>query len=116
MAKQDKPGSTRSHEGELALPGRTSPGDAELVTVRFGNVTVTSAKPSAEEVAANVRLSTEALERVVDRLCKGGISLRPRKGVPLYSLDRDDPEIVIRKLDGQVTRGFFGDGKFHAFE
>ncbi|MEL0253182.1 MAG: hypothetical protein VW935_14750, partial [Novosphingobium sp.] len=96
MDKQDKPGLTRSHDGEPPRPGRTSPDDAEFVTVRFGNVTVTSAKPSAEEVAANVRRSTEALERVVDRLCKGGITLRPSKGVPLYSLDRDNPEIVIR--------------------
>ena len=106
MAKQDERRSTRS----------TSPDSGDFVSARYGNVTVTSAKPSAEEVAANVRLSTEALERVVDRLCKGGLSLRPRKGVPLYSLERDNPEIVIRKLDGKVTRGFFGDRKFQEFE
>lgn len=84
--------------------------------VKFGDVTITAAAPSAKLVKQNVRLSTQALERVAQRLAKPGVSLRARKGIPLFSLDSDDPDVMIRTLDGRTERGRIVDGVFQPIE
>jgi hypothetical protein len=75
-------------------------------------VTVTGKAPSAKLVRQNVQRSTEALERLAERLAKPGVTLRARKGVPLFSCDSDDPEVMIRTLDGKTERGRIVDGVF----
>lgn len=116
MVKRKNMDAARSDQDERLPLTDPSSDCADLVTVRCGNVTVTGPRPSPDKVMANVRRSTKALVRVADRLCKPGVTLRPRKGVPRYSLDRDDPKIIIRKLDGCITRGFFANGGFQEFE
>jgi hypothetical protein len=81
-------------------------------TVKFGDVTVTGKAPSAKLVRQNVQRSTEALERLAARLAKPGVRLRTRKGVPLFSCDSDDPDVMIRTLDGKTERGRIVDGVF----
>jgi hypothetical protein len=83
-------------------------------TTRFGSVTVTAPAPSKATVQRNVKASTQALERVTGRLAKAGVRLYPKKDVPLYSLDSDNPDVMIRKLNGKVERGSFFDGAFKA--
>lgn len=83
-------------------------------TTRFGSVTVTAPPPSKAMVQHNVKVSTEALERVTKRLAKAGVRLYAKKGVPLYSLDSDNPDVMIRKLNGKVERGSFVNGEFNA--
>ena len=81
---------------------------------RFGSVTVTAPAPSEAVVQHNVKASTQALERVTGRLAKAGVRLYAKKDVPLYSLDSDNPDVMIRKLNGKVERGSFVDGTFRA--
>ncbi|RFP12782.1 MULTISPECIES: hypothetical protein [unclassified Duganella] len=33
-------------------------------------------------------------------------------GTPIFSTDPQDPQLVIRELDGRVARGYFKAGKF----
>ena len=80
----------------------------------FGSVTVTAPAPSKAMVQLNVQASTQALERVTGRLAKAGVRLYAKKDVPLYSLDSDNPDVVIRKLNGNVELGSFVDGVFKA--
>lgn len=82
--------------------------------VKFGDVTITAPAPTRSVVAAHVAVSTAALSRAVERLAKPGISLRAKKGVPLFSLDSEDPDVVIRTLDGKTERGHLVDGVFQA--
>lgn len=79
---------------------------------RFGSVTVIAPAPSKAVVQHNVKASTQALERVTGRLAKGGVRLYAKKDVPHYSLDSDNPDVMIRKLNGKVERGSFVDGAF----
>ena len=81
---------------------------------RFGSVTVTAPAPSKAVIQQNVKVSTQALERVTGRLAKAGVRLYAKKDVPLYSLDSDNPDVMIRKLNGKVDRGSFVDGAFKA--
>ena len=80
--------------------------------VKFGNVTVTAPAPPLAMVLENIKQSTQALSRAVERLARPGVRLRPRKGTPLYSLDSDDPGVVIRQLDGKTERGRIRGGEF----
>jgi hypothetical protein len=82
--------------------------------IKFGDVTVTAPAPSATMVEHNVRLSTEALERLAKRLARPGVSIRARKDVPLFSLDSDNPDVMIRTMNGRTERGHLVDGVFHA--
>ncbi len=82
--------------------------------VKFGDVTITAPAPNRAVVNANVAFSTAALSRAVERLAKPGIFLRAKKGVPLFSLDSEDPDVVIRTLDGKTERGHLVNGAFQA--
>jgi hypothetical protein len=79
---------------------------------RFGSVMVIAPAPSKTVVQRHIEASTHALERVTERLAKAGVRLYAKKDVPLYSLDSDHPDVMIRKLNGKVERGSFIDGVF----
>ncbi|WP_137752255.1 hypothetical protein [Sphingopyxis sp. L1A2A] len=81
-------------------------------SVTFGSVTVRAAVPPKAQVAANVALGQSALKRARMKIIKPGVRISPRKDVPLYHVDADKPEEVIRKLDGKVERGHFVNGTF----
>lgn len=82
------------------------------VTTKLGEVTVRGAKPSAEMVKANVTRSTQALERVGEKLTKPGVHLPEKKDVPRYSADEDNPGAFIRRLNGKITIGRLQNGQF----
>jgi hypothetical protein len=95
------------------------PGDGtqKMRTTKFGNVTVTAPAPSEEQIARSVRESTRALEGLVRAFEKlPGIDLPRQKDVPLFWLDDDNPEIIIRELNGKLDRGQLVDGKYKAFD
>ncbi|WP_199520207.1 hypothetical protein [Fulvimarina endophytica] len=85
-------------------------------TVKFGDVTVTAPAPSATAVKHNVERSTEALERLARRFARPGVSIRARKDVPLFSLDSEDPDVMVRTMNGRTERGHMVDGSFHAID
>lgn len=89
-------------------------GDARsIVTTKLGNVTVSARKPSADLVKENVSRSSEALKRLSKRLVsKSGVYLPDKKGFPRYSVDENNPQYIIRRLDGRTSRGEFIDGSF----
>lgn len=116
MAKQGKVASTRSRDSKTGIfIESTASARVRTVTTKLGNVTVSAQKPSAALVKDNVKRSSQALERAAARIVRGGVAIPQRKGVPLYSLDENNPKIVIRKLNGQISRGHLVDGKFQEF-
>lgn len=84
--------------------------------VRFGDVTVTAPAPSRALVERNVKLSTQALERVAKRLAWPGVVLRAKKNVPLFSVDNDNPDVLIRQRNGKIERGTIVNGTFQALD
>ncbi|MFD1785964.1 hypothetical protein ACFSC3_00105 [Sphingomonas floccifaciens] len=92
------------------------PGAKKVKTskTRSGSVTVRAPAPSEAVVEHNVRASTQALDRVTERLAKAGVRLSVKKSVPLYWLESDNPDVMIRKLNGKVERGSLVDGVFKA--
>ncbi len=79
----------------------------DLETVTFGNITIRT--PHISEAAERltwVRKSTEVLERGLPALLvrKPGVRIKRKKGVPLYYTAPNEPEVLIRELDGKTMR------------
>jgi len=83
-------------------------------TYYFGSVKVTGQVPSIEVVTRNVTSGRWAMARAKDAFVKSGVFLPVKKDVPRYSVDADNPSILIRELNGKVHRGKFVNGKFKA--
>ena len=80
--------------------------------ISIGNLTLIVPRPTKAQVQENARQSTEALARALTRLTRPGIRLRPKRGIPLFQVDENDPDILIRDLDGKRERGTLQDGEF----
>ena len=80
--------------------------------ISIGNLTLVVPRPTKTQVQENVRQSAEALSRALTRLTRPGIRLRPKRGIPLFQVDENDPDILIRDLDGKRERGTLQDGEF----
>ena len=83
--------------------------------IKFGDVVITAPAPQKASVEANIVQSTEMLGRAVKRLSKPGVVVRRRKGIPLFSLDSENPNVVVRVLDGKTERGQLVKGEFKAY-
>jgi hypothetical protein len=84
--------------------------------VKFGNVTISGRKPGQDAADANIRQSTEALERAAKRLVTPGVVLPSKKNVPQFSVAEGETDIFVRRLNGQVERGRLVDGAFQVIE
>lgn len=93
-----------------------SPRNARMRKVKFGDVTVTAPAPPKEAVERSIALSTLALERLSRRIAKPGVVLRAKKDVPLFSVDGDEPDVIIRRLNGRIERGTITNGEFKAVD
>lgn len=84
----------------------------KMTTVTFGSVTVTGPAPSEAVVRENIAASRRALEGALDAFKKPGIRLPRRRNVPLYRADPNEPNILIRELNGREERGTMSEGQF----
>lgn len=82
------------------------------IVVTFGSVTVETTVPSPAEVRRNIRSGQRALQRALPCLLKPGVSLNTPPGVPIFYADREDPEVIIREMDGILERGRIVNGAF----
>lgn len=105
----DKP---RSAEGTAAA--RADGKNGRLEKIRFGDVVITARRPSDTQIQRNAEEGWAGLARAFARLARPGVRIYPKKDVPLYSVDPDNPSVFIRKLNGRTDRGVFEDGQFKA--
>lgn len=94
-------------------------GDAardDLIASRFGRVTLYTRAP-ADGDKRNVTAVTPAagrLERLRASSYVRGVALDTPPGVPMFRADPDNPQLVLRVLDGKEERGTVRDGRFVA--
>lgn len=104
-------GTSKDHDMAIEIFHAPDFGDRN-VEVRLGYVVVRMAAPDEAAINAGVEFSTDGLLRAKTQLARPGVVIRTKKDVPLYHLDENDSNIVIRKLNGQVDRGVLQDGVF----
>jgi hypothetical protein len=114
MTVQARPVRTRPERAGTAAAARSGDKGGVWETVKFGDVTITAQRPSDAEIKRNVEESSRALARALPGLVRPGVRIYPKKDVPLYWCDDDNPNIFIRKLNGKIRRGVFEDGQFKA--
>ncbi len=82
--------------------------DRDLLDISEGSIAIRAKKPTAQQL---VRARGEG-KRSAIMMVEPGVELSLEPGTPIFSVDRQDPNLVIRELDGRLTRGYFKDGKF----
>jgi hypothetical protein len=102
--------------GGGTVVGRSSLRGSPRDKIKFGDVIITVRKPSKSELKQNVDFSSEALARANTRLAHAGIRIHPKKDVPLFFADPENPGGFIRKLNGKLQRGVVRDGQFTAID
>ena len=80
--------------------------------IKFGAVTVMIAPPSAAEIESNIREGQSALLRAKQAFIKTGVKISRPKGKPLYFGSPENPEWIIREVDGVRTVGKYVGGRF----
>jgi hypothetical protein len=91
-------------------------GGARNFKTKFGRVTISGSCPSPDIVSRNIERSSKALERVGKTLTKPGVTIRPKKGVPRYSVADGETGVFIRRLNGRVERGRLVKGVFQVID
>lgn len=78
------------------------------IDISSGGIVIRSKRPTASQL---VRARGEGKRTaIVLPTLIGAIAVEP--GTPVFSLDPQDPKLVIRELDGKAARGYFKAGKF----
>jgi hypothetical protein len=113
MTVKPRAAKNRPNGGTVVAAKRGSK-DGVWEKIKFGDVVITARRPSEADIQRNVKLSSEALARVLPRLLRPGVRLYPKKDVPLYWADSEIPGGFVRKLNGKVQRGVLEDGQFKA--
>lgn len=81
-------------------------------TVRFGGVTVVAPRPEAQAIKKQIAEGKRAVSGLKKVLTKPGLRIREAADTPVFRADPRDASLVIRRLNGQETRGRFVDGQF----
>ena len=100
--------------GRVQTKTRISAPSADHVfdEVRFGRVVVEAAKPSPDQAKRNIAAGRSALGRAKTALLKPGVHVRVAADVPLYHADPNTPGLLVRTLNGRITRGRLVAGRF----
>jgi hypothetical protein len=89
-----------------ALPG------AVVSTINFGAVSVKAALPEVGELRRNVTIGQAAMARAMPKLMKPGVAFKMGVSTPLFRADPENPDYLIREVNGRVSTGTFVNGKF----
>ncbi|ELX11730.1 hypothetical protein Jab_1c03160 [Janthinobacterium sp. HH01] len=77
---------------------------SELIHIPVGGIVIPENKPTAWQL----------VRQRGDMLVAPGVSLDLEPGTPVFRADPQDPNLLIRELDGRAERGYFRAGKFVA--
>lgn len=82
------------------------------LTVTFGEVSVLVTEPTEEAVQKGVRASVRVIRDLGRRLLIPGVEIKRVRDVPVFTVDPQNPNRVIRQLNGKSEVGHFVRGEF----
>jgi hypothetical protein len=81
--------------------------DDKTRKMAVGQVEVIVRVPSPTEVKKNISESRSVVSRLTTAISKPGVRLNIKASTPVYSVDKNDPDLIVRKRGSQTTRGHF---------
>ncbi|MES2161385.1 MAG: hypothetical protein V4476_09545 [Pseudomonadota bacterium] len=78
--------------------------NSDLLDISVGSITLRTKPSTAHQLVRPRNFGRRAVITLADVLAE--------PGTPIFSADPQDPNLVIRELDGRTARGYFRDGKF----
>jgi len=113
MPKQESKTPTRSTNLRIEGKSAKAAGLKTAKNVTFGGVTVSAYSQTKKVVRKNIVDGQSALKRAAASLLRPGVALRLNPDVPLYHVDENDPETIIRELNGKREKGVvLSNGRF----
>ncbi|WP_156798921.1 hypothetical protein [Gemmatimonas aurantiaca] len=112
MPKPRKGTPSKSAANTEAIPLGTS--IDSLVSIKVGDVTITTERAHESVRRQNVARGQQALRRAADGIRTVGVTISETPGIPLYRVDPQDPDRVIRQTGNKVESGQFLNGVFRA--
>lgn len=88
----------------------------EFITVTFGSVTIRTERPSPEVITKNIVDGQMAFARAIEAFKTKGVKLNVFKGTALYQANPNNPELLIRNIDGKIDQGVFENGQFRVIQ
>ncbi len=88
----------------------------EFITVTFGSVTIRTERPSPEVITKNIVDGQMAFARAIEAFKTKGVKLNVSKGTALYQANPNNPELLIRNIDGKIDQGVFENGQFRVIQ
>ncbi|MCP2008606.1 hypothetical protein [Duganella violaceipulchra] len=85
---------------------------SDLIDITVGSITIRAKKPTAQQMVRARGEGKRAAIALAGVLAEPGVELIFEPGTPIFSVDPQDPNLVIRELDGRTARGYFKNGKF----
>lgn len=88
-----------------------------MATIMKGNAgdDLEAAVSNSEASRVDLRQNSDVLSKLMTALLSPGVVLEHKRDVPYYSVDGNDPSIVVRLLNGVEERGRMVDGVFKTF-
>lgn len=85
---------------------------SDLIDISVGSISIRAKRPTAQQSARARSDGKRAAIALANALAEPGVNLTFKPGIPVFSVDPQDSNLVIRELDGRTARGYFKDGKF----
>jgi len=88
----------------------------ELITVTFGSVTIRTEPVDPDVIRKNIIEGQKALARGLEAFKSKGVKLNVPKGTALYQANPNNPNLLIRNIDGKIDQGVFENGQFRVIQ
>lgn len=88
----------------------------EFITVTFGSVTIRTEREDPEVIRKNIIEGQKAFARAVQAFKTKGVKLNVPKGTALYQANPNNPNLLIRNIDGKIDQGVFDNGQFRVIQ
>jgi len=88
----------------------------EFITVTFGSVTIRTEREDPEVIRKNIIEGQKAFARALEAFKTKGVKLNVPKGTALYQANPNNPNLLIRNIDGKIDQGVFEHGQFQVIQ
>ena len=96
--------------GSLKMVGKEMFG--KRTQIQFGTTIFEAVRPSETQLKKNIAAGRKAMKHLVEALPIVGVEIKRKPKVPLFHVDAQDPTVLIRDLDGEISRGTMTKGVF----